>query len=1046
MNASEDIPENIIVENLAAFSPLKNLIYQHDELKLICRRLLNAKEGAIITVAGPSNLSGCGKTTFLSTAIRSDEVRRGFSGGIIWIKVGDIQRDIELIDVVRSITHKLLTRSLKLKKINLNLYHKYLQNMSGYNHTSIDGFVNIMNEIIAYNNNNDDEKSKSNILLVLDDVWNDKIIRIFKRLKVVIAITTRRPELFSEGQFHGTVFYLNPLNLEQIYHAFHTKQTISSIESNQNLAYLVLKSTIGEISILAKLSTKYKIYNFEKYLQHIKDNLFFNIYHSEAYSSCLVYYQQASINVGKDTAGMVDIPSHCCHDDTSMPLPYDHRDNKRATSIHGNGVVFPTGYRTSQIFTKKNIDENINLICTLHLMFSDMSNKMKYRYMQLVLFPVEIYLNKAILSFIWELDHLEFLDNNNTDNTVRYNEFEDTLEEFVYRGLLLCYQSPSLLPCYYLAHAHVEYLTLLHIGIRDQCDALMLPFYVRQSSGILSAISGLFHPPPRPSPKSSSVSTSFTSPYPPTFTSNKDNNEDEDEDVVKINKVLEGEKNQGIEHSEGETNLLDISPSTILRASTIERYLKCLTDTSSCDINTCFVEEVLKNGCNHAKHVKLWNHFKYLCHLNILTPDILRQSITQSYISHGLQPSFQRYNNYVSSNIAHYYQAHIDFLIQKRDIESISTHIYDICCIVDAVENVTYESRDMHLLLASWYKTVLDFMKYSTQNASKETLPSKNEHHRQDGDSLSHQELSDTSITLRLKEAMIRNKLGQLYSRLGKYSSSLECHYTALQLYQGMRSSSISPTQIEIACTFCYIADAYVSLTKYSDALYLLKSVFIFLTNLLHNTSSYLDRDVCYVLDPTSSSSSTSEHVSPSMEQHVIMSTSTIELQLARSEEKMGSLLWIMKSSPMPLPASDASEGEGSVLRSVKGGMNGNIERHKIIKEFDSSYHTNCLEEVILLYTSAVAKYEKLYPSGHSELYIASGMLGKFYVLNGEISKGIKMLSLSISWLKRHEYQNNGNIIESLLDGLSHEYRAEFVVSKKVSTSWWMGLLVCGEV
>jgi tetratricopeptide (TPR) repeat protein len=195
-----------------------DFIDQDETLSLCLKRILSCPPGSVVTITESSNKFGTGKTAFASAVVRSTS-SKFFQSGIFWVNVGNIRTDQEIIGVFRVLAETLLDHFFGLSILTPHQYERWqgvLRPTRG--DVNIDDCTLCVRSLLG-NSASDTYglvsrtalASSSNphkVLIILDDLWSDRILRLLRGIDATFLITTSWPELFSEGQYPGSVFSL----------------------------------------------------------------------------------------------------------------------------------------------------------------------------------------------------------------------------------------------------------------------------------------------------------------------------------------------------------------------------------------------------------------------------------------------------------------------------------------------------------------------------------------------------------------------------------------------------------------------------------------------------------------------------------------------------------------------------------------------------------------------------------------------------------------------------------------------------------------------
>eukprot|EP01041_Mallomonas_annulata_P004742 gene4742-9416_t len=165
-NSNEDIDSNDVYTSTMSMTNIPpgipelphHYIERPEVLSKIIKRLRAAKPGMIIvitTTASENNksnsfTSGIGKSILASATVRQPEIRLLFDGGIFWLHIGNISEEFSDLELFR--------------------------------------------------------------IAILDDVCNDRIVHLFQELGFILLITTRNPQLFSNGNIIGSLLSIDDIS------------------------------------------------------------------------------------------------------------------------------------------------------------------------------------------------------------------------------------------------------------------------------------------------------------------------------------------------------------------------------------------------------------------------------------------------------------------------------------------------------------------------------------------------------------------------------------------------------------------------------------------------------------------------------------------------------------------------------------------------------------------------------------------------------------------------------------------------------------------
>ena len=172
--------------------------------------------GHVISIVGHDNICGIGKTTFASRLVTSVDCVNYFQLGIAWISVGKSPSDDELLMLVRTVATQILQIAARksiggLGEVNSDMSRHFHSQCKG----SVQDCLVAIRAILQLAQSVPDSEESLKCLVVLDDVWDDRLVRLLTALPLVVLLTTRCSQIFSDGKIPGTVYYLEAVAVEQ---------------------------------------------------------------------------------------------------------------------------------------------------------------------------------------------------------------------------------------------------------------------------------------------------------------------------------------------------------------------------------------------------------------------------------------------------------------------------------------------------------------------------------------------------------------------------------------------------------------------------------------------------------------------------------------------------------------------------------------------------------------------------------------------------------------------------------------------------------------
>ena len=143
---------------------------------------------------------------------------------------GDITNEIEYISLLRKLIDDMINYSLKISMITKIQSQKWLHLIRpSLGDIRLDHCLQCLREITDISNNTSQRYLHiRKVLLVFNDLRSDYLPRILRGCGVTFLMTTRYPDLFSDGQLKGTIFELESCSANQ------KLKMIESLQSDQS--------------------------------------------------------------------------------------------------------------------------------------------------------------------------------------------------------------------------------------------------------------------------------------------------------------------------------------------------------------------------------------------------------------------------------------------------------------------------------------------------------------------------------------------------------------------------------------------------------------------------------------------------------------------------------------------------------------------------------------------------------------------------------------------------------------------------------------------
>ena len=204
--------KQLVSKHIPVFSGFYSIHENH--IKKCLNELRRAHPGYLITILGPNNVCGLGKTTFASKLANSVEVNDYFRFGTIWVTVGDNSSEKELLKLVQLIAIRIIEDACDSVFTTGGLCRSDLMRRVTPPHItpSLEDCVLAMKDLFKFVHLNSPGNEKC--LIVLDDVRDDRLVRVLVEIDAVVLATTRYPELFS-GRYPGSTYLLEPMSVQQ---------------------------------------------------------------------------------------------------------------------------------------------------------------------------------------------------------------------------------------------------------------------------------------------------------------------------------------------------------------------------------------------------------------------------------------------------------------------------------------------------------------------------------------------------------------------------------------------------------------------------------------------------------------------------------------------------------------------------------------------------------------------------------------------------------------------------------------------------------------
>jgi tetratricopeptide (TPR) repeat protein len=315
---------------------------------------------------------GTGKGTFLSILLRKQEVQSSFQGGIFLLSPGDITSEIEYIGLLRKLIDDIVNYSLKISMITKIQSQKWLHLIRpSHGDIRLDHCLQCLREITDISNNSSSSHKNvqvRRILLVLNDLRSDYLPRLLRGCGVIFLMTTRYPDLFSDGQLNGTLFELEGCS---------STQKLKIIESYRN----------EQSSIFSSPSTN--LSPAEQLLQ-------------ELYHSCLTW-------------GEVDLLSRYIQPH-GLDLTFLRQllDRRKGDLVPGSPSIRWITDHMNDNWKSISLIQHLGSLSTLAMLYETLSPSTKLRYLAFSLLPTGVVFPLQFIMMIWgmkiQLESLELLD------------------------------------------------------------------------------------------------------------------------------------------------------------------------------------------------------------------------------------------------------------------------------------------------------------------------------------------------------------------------------------------------------------------------------------------------------------------------------------------------------------------------------------------------------------------------------------------------------------------------------------------------------------
>ena len=246
--------------------PLVRNLYKFSEyIPEVCRRLEGTSSGDIIVVSGYNDMGGIGKTSVLAGVVQEEEVQRMFCA-MFWMNLGAYSDDADLFGATKvlAIDVYFTLRNL-IESTNhdgdtvaiMNRCGKILSDLD-----TLESVENVLKEIIGTTKKCLTKHGYGTYcpLLVLDDLWNQRLLLLLRETGFAILVTTRYASVLEEDQFSGCCCVLDPLPTESCLRLFFSLSPIDravfeKLPSSRELVRLCSTFiTTMELSVLAGLT------------------------------------------------------------------------------------------------------------------------------------------------------------------------------------------------------------------------------------------------------------------------------------------------------------------------------------------------------------------------------------------------------------------------------------------------------------------------------------------------------------------------------------------------------------------------------------------------------------------------------------------------------------------------------------------------------------------------------------------------------------------------------------------------------------------------
>lgn len=246
--------------------PLVRNLYKFSEyIPEVCRRLEGTSSGDIIVVTGYNDLGGIGKTSVLAGVVQEEEVQRMFCA-MFWMNLGAYSDDADLfgatkvlaIDVYFTLRNLIESTNHDAETVEtMNRCGKILADLD-----TLESVESVLKEVIGTTKRCLTKHGYGNYcpLLVLDDLWNQRLLLLLRETGFTILVTTRYANVLEEDQISGCCFVLDPLPTESCLRLFFSLSPIDravfeKLPSSRDLVRLCSTFiTAMELSVLAGIT------------------------------------------------------------------------------------------------------------------------------------------------------------------------------------------------------------------------------------------------------------------------------------------------------------------------------------------------------------------------------------------------------------------------------------------------------------------------------------------------------------------------------------------------------------------------------------------------------------------------------------------------------------------------------------------------------------------------------------------------------------------------------------------------------------------------